>query len=162
MIVPDVLTATANDDVLIPARLNFDSIFLALTTCFCEIIGEDWPVAMYNHMRPQTDVATYYIVLAYFLSLVAIGNIMLLSLFTAILLQNFEDPEPEEGEEVEEKPKEKFSIKKFFSKETLTKLNGVFMNIFGGPQQKKIIKPPKGLIPSFEEEERKLALDAEK
>jgi hypothetical protein len=70
---------------------------LALTTCFCEIIGEDWPVAMYNQTRAQTDSASYYIVLVYFLSLVAIGNIMLLSLFTAILLQNFEDPEPEEG-----------------------------------------------------------------
>jgi len=52
---------------------------------------------MYNQTRAQTDSASYYIVLVYFLSLVAIGNIMLLSLFTAILLQNFEDPEPEEG-----------------------------------------------------------------
>lgn len=97
-----MLAATANDDILIPARLNFDGIALALTTCLCEVLGEDWPVAMYNQMRAQTDVATYYLVLAYFLSLVAIGNIMLLSLFTAILLQNFEDPEPEEGEEQEE------------------------------------------------------------
>jgi hypothetical protein len=89
---------------------------------------------MYDQARAQTDTATYYIVIAYFLSLVAIGNIMLLSLFTAILLQNFEDPEPEEGDEpVEEVKKEKFNIKKFFSKETLGKLSAVFYNIFGGP-----------------------------
>ena len=140
-----MLTATANDDILIPGRLNFDGIFLALTTCFCEIIGEDWPVALYNQTRAQTDTATYYVVIAYFLSLVAIGNIMLLSLFTAILLQNFEDPEPEEGAEPEEETKkEKFDIKKVFTKESLSKLHAVFMNIFGGPQQKKIDK--KGLL----------------
>ena len=70
---------------------------------------------------------------------------MLLSLFTAILLQNFEDPEPEEGAEPEEETKkEKFDIKKVFTKESLSKLHAVFMNIFGGPQQKKIDK--KGLL----------------
>jgi len=118
-IVKDVLTATKNDDILIPPRLNFDSIGLALTTCLCEILGEDWPVAMYNQTRPQTTSMEYYTVIAFFLTLMAIGNIMLLSLFTAILLQNFEEGDPEEEETEEEKPKEKFNIRKVFSKESL-------------------------------------------
>jgi len=50
----DVIEATKNDDILIPPRLNFDNIGMALTTCLCEIFGEDWPVAMYNQTRPQT------------------------------------------------------------------------------------------------------------
>jgi len=50
---------------------------------------------MYDQTRPQTTPMEYYTAIAFFLSLMAIGNIMLLSLFTAILLQNFEEGESE-------------------------------------------------------------------
>jgi len=79
-------------------------------------MGEDWPVAMYNQTRPQKTTMEYYTAIGYFLSLMAIGNIMLLSLFTAILLQNFDEEEAEaENENDEDKPKEKLTLKKIFS-----------------------------------------------
>ena len=46
----------------------------------------------------------------YFLTLLIIGNTILLSLFTAILLQNF-DSTPEEEEAAANKPKSNFSIR---------------------------------------------------
>jgi len=57
----------------------------------------------------------YYTAIAYFLSLMAIGNIMLLSLFTAILLQNFDEEPEDENENDDDKPKEKLTFKKIFS-----------------------------------------------
>ena len=89
-VVPDVVAATAAGAILITPRMNFDNIGNALTTIFCEIMGEDWNVYMYTYVRPQEGYMVY-LVMGYFLSLMIMGNIMLLSLFTAILLQNFED-----------------------------------------------------------------------
>jgi len=78
-------------------------------------MGEDWPVAMYNQTRPQKTTMEYYTAIGYFLSLMAIGNIMLLSLFTAILLQNFDEEPEDENENDDDKPKEKLTFKKIFS-----------------------------------------------
>lgn len=77
--------------VMIAPRYNFDNIYNALIVVFCGILGEDWNNSMYSFINPK--VANQYIVMGYFISLLIIGNIMLLSLFTAILLQNFEDNE---------------------------------------------------------------------
>lgn len=65
--------------------MSFDDVGKSLTTIFIEIMGEDWNVYMYTYVRPQ-EGAMRVLVLAYFLSLMIMGNIMLLSLFTAILL----------------------------------------------------------------------------
>lgn len=50
-VVIDVLSAVIEDEIIIPPRLNFDNILFSLTTVFCEIIGEDWNVAMMNQTR---------------------------------------------------------------------------------------------------------------
>ena len=63
---------------------------------------------MYSFIRPGFQ--NEYIVLFYFLSLLIFGNIMLLSLFTAILLQNFEDND-EAKEAAAAKPKSNFTVK---------------------------------------------------
>jgi len=84
-VIKDVVAATEAGEIMITPRMNFDSIGNALTTIFCEIMGEDWNVYMYTYVRPQEGYMIY-MVMGYFLSLMIMGNIMLLSLFTAILL----------------------------------------------------------------------------
>jgi len=56
-------------------------------------MGEDWNNNMYSFVTP--GILNQYLVMFFYLSLMIIGNIMLLNLFTAILLQNF-DPTEEE------------------------------------------------------------------
>jgi len=129
-VIGDIIEATKNGDILITPRMNFDNIQNSLTTIFCEILGEDWNVYLYTYVRPQ-DTGGKYMVLAYFLSLMVMGNIMLLSLFTAILLQNFED-DGSEGDE----PKEKFNIKQVFTRASLLKAKDGFMGVFGAKKKK--------------------------
>ena len=66
-------------------RLNFDSILDALLIVFCVIIGENWNSVMYNHM-----LATGYGASIFFILLVISGTIIMLNLFLAILLGNFD------------------------------------------------------------------------
>lgn len=100
------------DEVIIPAeeiverylqgepmsrpRENFDAIQYALTSIFVVILGEDWNWVMYYHVLPFGENGKVFI--GYFVTLFILGNIVLLSLFTAILLQNFEGGDPEEEE----------------------------------------------------------------
>lgn len=50
---------------------------------FIIILGEDWPGVMYNYSRVYGGSLGY---VNYFIITFALGNLMLLSLFTAILL----------------------------------------------------------------------------
>ena len=81
----DVIAARAAGTIMSPPRENFDSIGNAMTTVFILIIGEDWPAIMYNHSRVYGTTSGFYITF-YFVSVLVVGNLMLLSLFTAILL----------------------------------------------------------------------------
>jgi hypothetical protein len=67
-----------------PPRENFENIFEALTTVFIIIIGEDWQVVMYNYGRSVSSQASWYFIIVFIM-----GNFMLLSLFTVVLLNNF-------------------------------------------------------------------------
>lgn len=58
---------------------------------------------------------------------------MLLSLFTAILLQNFEDTDDDEEED---EGKEKFSIKSIFTRSFLLKIKDEVLAIFGSKKRK--------------------------
>lgn len=55
------------------------------------IIGEDWNSVMYSHERALGVISKVY-----FIVLLVFGNFILLSLFTAILLKNFESDTEEE------------------------------------------------------------------
>jgi hypothetical protein len=83
-------------------RQNFNTLYEGLTTIFIVFIGEDWNSVMYDHYR-----ATNSITIVYFMFLFIFGNLILLNLFLAILLKNFEEPpgadEPEEQEDESEK-----------------------------------------------------------
>ena len=96
----------ASGDYYAFPRDNFNNVGYALTTVFILIIGEDWNWSMYQWVRAygagsavSENIATFF-----FLLLMIFGNIVLFSLFTAILLRNFEggDEEDEEEEEEEE------------------------------------------------------------
>ena len=89
---------TSGEAFMIP-RDNFDDVWLALTTIFMVIVGEDWNWTMYQWTRAYTfydngekaNTISYWVSVIYFLLLFTIGNITLFSLFTAILLKNFEE-----------------------------------------------------------------------
>jgi len=66
-------------------RLNFDSLLWACVSIFTVLIGDDWNSIMYTCMR-----AFGWYTSIYFIALVLLGNIIMLNLFLAILLGNFD------------------------------------------------------------------------
>jgi len=120
--------------VMIAPRYNFDNIYNALVVVFCAILGEDWNNSMYSFINP--GVANEFMIIAFFLLLLVLGNIMLLSLFTAILLQNF-DQTDEERQAKKEKPKPEFSIKVLRTKIFYRKAWNFIVGIFDTKGKKK-------------------------
>ena len=66
-------------------RANFDSLMWASLTVFEIMIGENWNGVMYDHMRSGSTFNSVF-----FVALVVLGNIIMLNLFLAILLGNFD------------------------------------------------------------------------
>ena len=66
-------------------RWNFDILGWAALTVFEVMIGENWNSIMYDHMRGAGEASCIY-----FIGLVIFGNIVMLNLFLAILLGNFD------------------------------------------------------------------------
>ena len=89
-------TEVVKEDGVYP-RENFNNLYQGLTTIFIVFIGEDWNSVMYDHYR-----ATGAFTIVYFIFLFIFGNLILLNLFLAILLKNFEEPPGQEEEEDEE------------------------------------------------------------
>lgn len=96
-LITNVTQAVADGVYMHSPRENFDDVGNALTTVFILILGEDWPGVMYTHMRVYGDYGYY--VCPYFLITFSAGNLIMLSLFTAILLQNFEGDDDEDEDE---------------------------------------------------------------
>ena len=69
-------------------RNNFNSLFWALITVFQVLTGENWNDVMHDHM----EISAFWSVL-FFVSLFCIGNYILMNIFLAILLQNFDQSE---------------------------------------------------------------------
>lgn len=107
-IIKDIPAFVKSGGIMIAPRYNFDNVYNAVIVVFCAILGEDWNNSMYSFITP--GIANMYLIIGFFLLLLILGNIMLLSLFTAILLQNFETSE-EEKEEKANRPKSDFSLK---------------------------------------------------
>ena len=66
-------------------RENFDSLSATLITIFDVLIGDDWTSIMFNCIR-----AKGYGVSIYFILLVVMGTIIMMNLFLAIMLGNFD------------------------------------------------------------------------
>jgi voltage-dependent calcium channel L type alpha-1D len=81
-------------------RANFNTFLSGFTTIFIVFIGEDWNSSMYDHVRAKGYGSVFF-----FISLFILGNLVLLNLFLAILLKNFEEPpghDEEENEDVDQ------------------------------------------------------------
>lgn len=83
-IIADIPAHVKSEGIMIAPRYNFDNVFNALIVVFCAILGEDWNNSMYGFINP--GIISPILIIGYFLLLLILGNIMLLSLFTAILL----------------------------------------------------------------------------
>ena len=101
-LVEDLITSTLNDVYLTAPRANFDDVGAALTTVFILVLGEDWPGVMYDYTRVYSSPWGKVLIPFYFMTIFSLGNLMMLSLFTAILLQNFEGGDDEEEEEADQ------------------------------------------------------------
>lgn len=77
-------------------RSNFNTFLNSMVTVFGILIGENWNSAMYDHLRAGSKTAYVF-----FISLFIFGNLILLNLFLAILLKNFEEPMGQDDEELE-------------------------------------------------------------
>lgn len=75
-------------------RGNFNTFLSGFTTIFIVFIGEDWNSSMYDHVRATGKGSIFF-----FISLFILGNLVLLNLFLAILLKNFEEPPGKDDEE---------------------------------------------------------------
>ncbi len=69
-----------------PPRANFDELHFAIITIFIVLVGENWNEVMFDTTNAIGWGATIY-----FVFLVVIGNFVMLNLFLAILLGNFEE-----------------------------------------------------------------------
>ena len=67
-------------------RTNFNNFINGFTTVFIVLIGENWNTVMYDHIRTLGWTSKIF-----FFTLFVQGNLVLLNLFLAILLKNFED-----------------------------------------------------------------------
>jgi len=67
------------------SRENFDNLLSALITVFQILVGDNWNTVMYKAYLAVAPTAVIY-----FIIVVLIGKIILLNLFLAILLGNFE------------------------------------------------------------------------
>lgn len=142
-----VVELYASGDYFTFPRDNFNNVGNALTTIFIAIIGEDWNWTMYQWVRAYGvgSQVSYYIAIFFFLLLMIFGNIVLFSLFTAVLLSNFEggdeeEEEEEEGEGDDLKRSQTFS-QKYFSKAAWEDFKTSFKEAFG--KKKRV---PKVLI----------------
>ena len=63
-----------------------------MVSIFMIVIGEDWHVIAGTYVRASAEFGSESrtIAMVYFIILVVVGHIMLLALFTALLLRNFE------------------------------------------------------------------------
>ena len=69
---------------VIAPRPNFDSLYYGFVTIFVVFIGEMWNEVMYDHYRGEKIASILFFPLLYITL-----NLILLSLFLAILLKNF-------------------------------------------------------------------------
>ena len=67
------------------SRENFDNLLSALITVFQILVGDNWNTVVYKAYLAVAPTAVIY-----FIIVVLIGKIILLNLFLAILLGNFE------------------------------------------------------------------------
>ena len=95
-------------------RHNFDTLLYSIISVFQILTGEDWNVIMYDGIRATDETSSFY-----FISLILIGQYVVLNLFIAILLSNFGDQHKKDEEE-EKKKVERQKRKQSFNRRAQT------------------------------------------
>lgn len=90
--------ATKSDSAFFVPRSNFDTMLWSMVTVFQILTGENWNVVMLDGWRSSGWSAVLY-----FISLVVFGNFIVLNLFLAILLGNFEETSDDDKREERER-----------------------------------------------------------
>ena len=67
-------------------RTNFDNLSNAARAVFVIIVGDDWNTYMDDYVRATNDMSIFFFVL-----LTIFGNIVLMTLFLAIFLREFDN-----------------------------------------------------------------------
>ncbi|GMI01219.1 hypothetical protein TrST_g7004 [Triparma strigata] len=80
------------------SRANFDDFHFSFISVFQILSGENWNVVMYDGWRSTSAVSTIY-----FVSLITFGMFIVMTLFLAILLNNFGSDDDDHAAEEEEK-----------------------------------------------------------
>lgn len=100
-----------------------------MNTIYVIIMSDGWNWVMYQNVLPFGPKWVPYCL--FFVCMQVLGNKVMLSLFTAILLQNFEGgDEEEEIQKIEDKP-QKSLIRRIFAAETFKKIYVDVRDIFG-------------------------------
>ena len=68
-----------------PPRANFDNLTNSCMTIFQVLMADNWNLVMYDCVRTVGPISSVY-----FITLILFGNIVMLNLFLAILLGNFD------------------------------------------------------------------------
>ena len=93
-VLKDELVERYNKEILEPIRWSFDNIWLSMNTIYVIIMSDGWNIVMYENVLPFGDKWAPYSL--FFVLMQVLGTKVMLSLFTAILLQNFEGSTEEE------------------------------------------------------------------
>lgn len=75
--------------------MNFDNPMNGMISVFVCLIGDSWNDIMHDMVRAKQVV---FLPTLYFIVLMVVGNLILMNLFLAILLKNFEDKSIEDDE----------------------------------------------------------------
>jgi hypothetical protein len=67
-------------------RMNFDTISWSIVTVLTCLIGDDWSYIMFNCIMATGWFASFYFIL-----MIVFGQMILMNLFFAILIGNFEE-----------------------------------------------------------------------
>jgi hypothetical protein len=78
-------------------RPNFDDFIQGFVFIFMVLIGDNWPQYMWLHMLAVGEASAIF-----FVMLQIFGKYVLLNLFLAILLENFEEIESQQADETRE------------------------------------------------------------
>merc|ERR1719506_405054 len=102
-------------------RAHFDELTWGLVTCFQILSGENWNTVMYDGMLAYRNIdgKNYeYVAILYFFGLVVFGQLIILNLFLAVLMSNFDEASSKIRKEEAEKRKEKQEARRKTTTET--------------------------------------------
>eukprot|EP00398_MALV-I-01_sp_L67-1_P000315 gene315-275_t len=147
-----------NEGLFCIPRANFDNILWAMDSVFQVLSGENWNEIMYDGMRVNMGVGILYFVL-----LVLLGQAIILNLFLAILMSNFEQSNQsmkykEKKKKVKQFMNQKKEEEKIIVKEEQAKVVNVFQRASLAHHQSKLTidpKPKKELTDSSADSDKK-------